>query len=153
MVFFAIWWAWVNFTWFASAYDIDDVLYRLTTLVQITGALILAAGVPRAFDRQRLHASSSIGYVVMRLAMVAQWLRAAGSDPAHRVTALRFAVGVTVVQVGWIARLLLPDSSVAGELPRRWSSRELLVPIYAEHAAPARPGTPATSPSATGCSR
>src|SRR4051794_31325905 len=49
-VFFAIWWAWVNFTWFASAYDTDDVPYRLTTLVQIGGALILAAGVPRAFD-------------------------------------------------------------------------------------------------------
>jgi len=24
MVFFAIWWAWMNFTWFASAYDTDD---------------------------------------------------------------------------------------------------------------------------------
>lgn len=23
-VFFAIWWAWANFTWFASAYDNDD---------------------------------------------------------------------------------------------------------------------------------
>ncbi len=43
MVFFAIWWAWVNFTWFASAYDNDDVAYRITTLIQITGALILAA--------------------------------------------------------------------------------------------------------------
>ena len=29
MVFFAIWWAWMNFTWFASAYDNDDVPYRL----------------------------------------------------------------------------------------------------------------------------
>src|SRR5580765_3221676 len=47
-VFFAIWWAWMNFTWFSSAYDNDDVVYRLTTLVQIAGALILAAGVPRA---------------------------------------------------------------------------------------------------------
>src|SRR6187402_3508026 len=27
MVFFAIWWAWMNFTWFASAYDCDDVPY------------------------------------------------------------------------------------------------------------------------------
>ncbi|MEO8262720.1 MAG: low temperature requirement protein A, partial [Pseudolysinimonas sp.] len=26
-VFFAIWWAWMNFTWFASAYDTDDALY------------------------------------------------------------------------------------------------------------------------------
>ncbi len=39
MVFFAIWWAWVNFTWFASAYDVDDLLYRLLTFVQIVGVL------------------------------------------------------------------------------------------------------------------
>ena len=45
LVFFAIWWAWMNFTWFASAYDTDDVAYRLTTLVQIAGVLVLAAGI------------------------------------------------------------------------------------------------------------
>ncbi len=28
MAFFAIWWAWLNFTWFGSAYDSDDVVYR-----------------------------------------------------------------------------------------------------------------------------
>ena len=36
MVFFAIWWAWMDFTWFASAYDCDDLPYRLTVFVQIT---------------------------------------------------------------------------------------------------------------------
>ena len=50
VVFFAIWWAWMNFTWFASAYDTDDVPYRLLTFVQIAGVLVLAAGVPPAFD-------------------------------------------------------------------------------------------------------
>ena len=33
-VFGAIWWAWMAFTWFASAYDTDDVAYRLTVFVQ-----------------------------------------------------------------------------------------------------------------------
>lgn len=27
LAFFAIWWAWMNFTWFASAYDTDDATY------------------------------------------------------------------------------------------------------------------------------
>ena len=27
--FFAIWWAWMNYTWFASAYDTDDIVFRL----------------------------------------------------------------------------------------------------------------------------
>jgi low temperature requirement protein LtrA len=106
MVFFAIWWAWVNFTWFASAYDTDDVPYRITTLVQITGALILAAGVPRAFDRDQFGVVV-IGYLVMRLAMVAQWLRAAWSDPTHRVTALRFAAPLVADPVTVIAVIMV----------------------------------------------
>src|SRR5919202_3671947 len=100
-VFFAIWWAWMNFTWFASAYDTDDVAYRVTTLVQIAGALILAAGVPAAMTARDLTVVTA-GYVVMRLAMVTQWLRAAGGDPPHRRSSLRFAAGITAVQVGWV---------------------------------------------------
>jgi low temperature requirement protein LtrA len=50
MVFFAIWWAWMNFTWFASAHDRDDTPYRLVTLVQMSGVLVLAAGVPAAMN-------------------------------------------------------------------------------------------------------
>ena len=133
-VFFAIWWAWMNFTWFASAYDTDDVAYRLTTLVQIAGALILAAGVPDAMDGSDF-AVITLGYVVMRLAMVTQWLRAAGADPAHRRGALRFAVGIAVVQVGWVLRLALPEGlGIAGFL--LLVAAELAVPIWAERAAP-----------------
>ena len=75
MVFFAIWWAWINFTWFASAYDCDDVPYRLAVFVQMTGALIIAAGVPALFEGER-GTVVTIGYVVMRTAVVGQWLRA-----------------------------------------------------------------------------
>src|SRR5687768_3480104 len=76
LVFFAIWWAWMNFTWFASAYDTDDVPYRLTTLVQVTGVLIFAAGIPRAFDEDQWVLVVA-GFCVMRLGLVTQWLRAA----------------------------------------------------------------------------
>jgi low temperature requirement protein LtrA len=133
-VFFAIWWAWMNFTWFASAYDTDDVAYRLTTLLQIAGVLILAAGVPEAMDGGDFTAIT-VGYVVMRLAMVTQWLRAARSDPPHRRSSLRFAAGIVAVQVGWVLRLFLPEALgyatflllVVGELA---------VPVWAERATP-----------------
>lgn len=131
-VFFAIWWAWLNFTWFASAYDTDDVPYRLTTLVQIAGVLVVAAGVPRAFDRSDFTVIT-IGYVIMRLAMVAQWLRAAGTDPERRACAHRYALGITVVQAGWVARLWLPDSAFwVGFLVM--VAAELAVPVWAERA-------------------
>jgi low temperature requirement protein LtrA len=133
-VFFAIWWAWMNFTWFASAYDTDDVAYRVTTLVQISGALILAAGVPDAMAGSDF-AVITLGYVVMRLAMVAQWLRAAGSDPPHRRSSLRFAAGIAALQVGWVLRLLLPEGlGYAAFLVL--VAAELAIPIWAERAAP-----------------
>ncbi|WP_329464729.1 low temperature requirement protein A [Streptomyces sp. NBC_01431] len=131
-VFFAIWWAWMNFTWFASAYDTDDTLYRVVTLVQITGVLILAAGVPRAFDDHDF-TISVIGYVVMRLAMTSQWLRAAAScrDRAERQVCLRYAAGIVVCQLGWVGMLFVPESARSWVFPLLVLA-ELSVPVIAE---------------------
>ncbi|MQS12359.1 low temperature requirement protein A [Streptomyces kaniharaensis] len=131
LAFFAIWWAWMNFTWFASAYDCDDVPYRLTTLVQIAGVLILAAGVPRLFATQDL-ALPVAGYVVMRLAMVTQWLRAAASEQGEaRKVALRYVAGITVCQVGWVVMLLLPHGARPFAIALGVLA-ELAVPVVAE---------------------
>jgi low temperature requirement protein LtrA len=105
MVFFTIWWAWVNFTWFASAFDTDDWLYRLTTLVQMAGALVIAAGAGPAMSSLDFDLVT-IGYVVLRLAMVAQWCRAAIANPAFRTVAWRWAGGIVIVQILWVARML-----------------------------------------------
>jgi low temperature requirement protein LtrA len=130
LVFFGIWWAWMNFTWFASAYDTDDAVYRLATLVQITGVLIVAAGVPRALDGHDF-GIMTLGYVTMRLAMVGQWLRAAASHPDGRPCALRYAGGITALQIGWVLRLALPDG--AGEVGYVvLMALELAVPLWAE---------------------
>ena len=48
---FAVVWAWMNYTWFASAYDTDDWLFRLATMVQMVGVIILALGLPRCSRR------------------------------------------------------------------------------------------------------
>jgi low temperature requirement protein LtrA len=135
MVFFAIWWAWMNFTWFASAYDTDDDVYRITTLLQVAGALVLAAGVPRAFEDADFSVIT-YGYVLMRLAMVAQWLRVARTDvhPGRRACGRRYAIGIGLVQVGWVARLFLPDELLVPGLVVLVLA-ELAVPIWAERVA------------------
>ena len=130
MVFFAIWWAWMNFTWFASSYDTDDVAYRLLTMVQMGGVLVLAAGVPAAFESQSFGVVT-LGYVIMRVAMVAQWLRAARGDVGRRSACRRYAAGSTVVQVGWVLRLLLPPGlGIVGFFVL--VAAEVLVPVWAE---------------------
>lgn len=109
---FGICWAWTNFTWFASAYDTDDWIFRLVTMVQMIGVLVLAIGLPRMFAsiEHGAHFDSSIivlGYVIMRLALVFQWLRAARQDPARRRACLTYALVVTVAQAGWVTLIFL----------------------------------------------
>ncbi|GAB2582786.1 low temperature requirement protein A [Kribbella endophytica] len=102
-VFFTIWWAWMNFTWFASAYDTDDVAYRLLTLMQMGGVLVLTAGVPTAAADGDFRLVT-LGYLIMRVGQIAQWVRAGVENPAERRTAFRNAVGISVLQLGWLIR-------------------------------------------------
>jgi len=139
MVFFAIWWAWMNFTWFASAYDTDDVPYRVLVLLQMGGVLVLAAGVPSAFEEQDFTAVT-VGYLIMRVGLVALWIRAGIQHPAGRATAFRYAAGITVVQAMWVTRLSF------GEAAPWWlflvcALADLSVPLWAE-----RTGTTAWHP-------
>lgn len=130
MVFFAIWWAWMNFTWFATAFGTDDIVYRLMTFVQMAGVLVLAAGTSRAMAEQDF-TIVVIGYVIMRFALVGQWLRAAASHPAMRRLALRYAAAIAVIQVLWLARLALPESlGLVSFLVLMLA--EIAVPVWAE---------------------
>ena len=68
-------WAWINFSWFASAYDTDDWIFRLTTMVQMVGVLVLALGLPDMFESlvEGDHVDNKlmvVGYVVMRVPML-----------------------------------------------------------------------------------
>jgi low temperature requirement protein LtrA len=107
-VTFGISWAWINFSWFASAFDVDDWLYRLTTMVQMTGVVILALGLPALFKSldEGDYVDNVVivaGYVVMRLGLLFQWLRAARSAPEYRQACMTYVRWISVAQIGWIA--------------------------------------------------
>jgi low temperature requirement protein LtrA len=112
---FAICWAWINFSWFASAYDTDDWIYRLMTMLQMVGVIILGLGIPAMYAsvEHGAHIDNRVmvaGYVVMRIALVGQWLRAAKQDPDRRAACLTYAAFVAVAQIGWIGTIFLHTS-------------------------------------------
>ncbi|MFE6764080.1 low temperature requirement protein A [Streptomyces sp. NPDC057689] len=130
IVFFGIWWAWMNFTWFATSFDTDDWLYRVLTIVQMGGVLVLASGIKPAFEDHD-YSVLILAYVVMRLALVTQWLRASRSAGRARRATLIYASGITGVQLLWLVSLLLPDSMFFISLAVLVAA-ELAVPIVAE---------------------
>jgi low temperature requirement protein LtrA len=105
---FAVAWAWINWSWFASAYDTDDWVMRLATMVQMVGVILLALGLEPAFAsidhgdvlNNRVMVA---GYVVMRVPMVFLWARAARHDPPRRQAAMTYIWTISVAQAFWVA--------------------------------------------------
>ena len=148
----------MNFTWFASSYDTDDVPYRLLTMVQMAGVLVLAAGVPAAFDDGDFRAVT-LGYLIMRIGLVAQWVagrRRAPGGPRRPRSATPSGSRVVQARLAAAARPRRGGRAAAGvagaglRRPRRPGARGAAVG-GADRGRPA--GTRTTSPSATGCSR
>ena len=145
LAIFSVCWAWINFSWFASAYDTDDWIYRLMTMLQMVGVIIMALGFPAMFAsiEHGDHVDSRVmvaGYVIMRIALVGQWLRAAKQDPSRRSACLTYALWVTVAQVGWIAGALVHKSiPVTFAMVAVLIGVETLGPIIAEYRAGGTP--------------
>ena len=135
IAFFAIWLAWLNYTWFASAFDDGSLSFKLATFVYLSGALVLAAGVSDFMHHHEIRVVV-IGYVIMRLAMVYLWFSAARGSNRYRKTCLRYAFGILAVQVYWV---------VLGLFFWEWTApmlglfaigaiADLVVPFWAERA-------------------
>ena len=143
-VFFAIWWAWMNYSWFATAFDPDDIPFRLATFAQIAGSLVIAAGVPRAFEH-RDFTVVVIGYVIVRLAFASQWIRVYRDNPELRGLAARWGGGVLVVQLLWVLLQFVHASTgydvafvalvVVELLVPYWAGRAGTLPFHPHHIA------------------
>ncbi len=134
-VFWALWWPWVNFTWFASAFDNDDAVYRCLVFIQMIGALLTAAGI-QMFATAGVTPLMLIGYIVMRIAMVAAWLRAGRDNPEHRASTTRYALGIALCQMAWVGVFFLAPREHFMLISLPVMAAEMAVPAFAERASP-----------------
>ncbi len=104
-VFTGIWWAWMNYTWFANGFDNDDGVFRVFTIVIMAGFLEFAAGVETFFETLDF-TYSLIGWIIMRVGMMGLWLRAARHNPDYRGVAMRNFWGLAFAQSLWIIYVL-----------------------------------------------
>jgi low temperature requirement protein LtrA len=135
MAFFCVWWPWNLFTWFATSFDNDDAAYRFKVMAIMVGAMFVAASMPGFFEFQTL-TYTYIGYVIMRLASAALWIRAGFDNPQFRITATRYSLGQILLQILWgvVAFALEPGEPLFYSIFTLGVVLELFVPWYAERA-------------------
>ncbi|NLU71016.1 low temperature requirement protein A [Streptomyces sp. HNM0574] len=148
LAMFAISVAWISVSWFASAFGTDDWLYRAMMMLTMIGVVVFALGLPAMFhsveeaDHLELR-MMVVGYVVMRVAMVLQWWRAARAAHPYRAVGLANIRWTALVQVGWVVigfvhlplAVVIVGVVVLGAL-------ELLVPVLTQGGAGGTPWHP-----------
>jgi low temperature requirement protein LtrA len=126
-LFVPIGWAWAGFTFYATRFDTDDLVYRLLTLLGMFAVAALASSVPDA-----LHGGQNrfvIAYVSVRVILLVLYGRAyrhvERARPLARWFILMFGIAVCV----WLISLALP-------VP--WKYAMWGIALAFEHAAPIR---------------
>jgi low temperature requirement protein LtrA len=136
---FMVVWAWLNYTWFASAYDTDDWLFRVATMVQMVGVIILTLGLPKVFASidHGVTLDNSVmvaGYLVMRAPLVLLWWQASRHDPRSAPAARIYMATIATAQVGWVALIFLELPIVTTFLLFiALIAVEVVGPVVAEH--------------------
>jgi low temperature requirement protein LtrA len=104
-LFVPVWWAWMEFTWFATAWDNDDLLHRLGMLVAMLLVIVLAAGIPRVYEgNDDLFVMAYVGLQAVLVVMFARVLPHAGD--AHRF-ARNYLIGDAVGGLIMLSSLLV----------------------------------------------
>ncbi|MGD9906859.1 MAG: low temperature requirement protein A [Vicinamibacterales bacterium] len=101
-----VWWAWHGYAVYATRFDTDDTTERAATLLQMLAVIFMAANAEAGLDSES-SAGFAAAYAVMRLILVARYLRA-GHRPGARAVARDHAVGIGLAAVVWLASSVLP---------------------------------------------
>src|SRR5919201_4065043 len=128
-LFVAIWWAWAGFTFYATRFDTDDLVYRALTFLGMFGVAALATTVPAAFDGRGN--AFALAYACIRVVLVVLYLRARRHVEPARGLANWFMLMFSIAIVLWLVSLAVASpwkyvfwaAALAYELaapPRAW---------------------------------
>jgi low temperature requirement protein LtrA len=140
-LFVPIVWAWAGFTFYATRFDTDDLVYRVVTLFGMFCVAALATTVPAAFEGKAN--GFALAYACIRIVIVLLYVRARRDVPEARQLTNWFNALFSIAIVLWFVSLavappwkyVLWTAALALELgapPRAWRMMRD-APIHPSH--------------------
>jgi low temperature requirement protein LtrA len=126
-LFLPIGWAWAGFTFYATRFDTDDLVYRLLTLLGMFAVAGLASTVPHA-----LHGGQNsfvVAYVSVRVILLVLYARVYRDVEVARPLAGWFMLMFGIAVGDWLISLVVP-------VP--WKYVFWAIALFLEHVAPIR---------------
>jgi low temperature requirement protein LtrA len=101
------WWAWASTTLYANRFDTDDAIFRLLTLAGMAAVIGMAASVDKIGSAQSGWFAGA--YVLLRVVLIAGYLRAWRHLPDARRTIRPYLLGHSAGAVVWTISLVMPE--------------------------------------------
>jgi low temperature requirement protein LtrA len=101
-----VWWAWASSTLYANRFDTDDVVYRLSKLSAMAAVVVLAAAAPMATESGAWR--FALGYAVLRLILVLQYVRAWHHVPEARQAIRAYLYTHSASGLLWLLSIPVP---------------------------------------------
>jgi len=106
-LFVPVWWAWMGYTWYASAFDNDDAVFRVSWFAAMGLVIAMAAGVDTISSGGS--GEFAIAYATLQLLLAALFLRARRHAEGWRGFATRYAAGDALGGAIWLASAAVPE--------------------------------------------
>ena len=106
-LFVPVWWLWIDFSYYADQFDVDDGPYRLVILGVMFGLVVMALTIQNA-----LHGGSAefaTIYATLRLVIIALYLQAWRFVPQARELTARYVVSFSVAFLLWVLSIAVPE--------------------------------------------
>ena len=105
-LFFVVWWSWIGFTFFADRFETEEPVYRLLMFAGMLAVAGLAITLGGAFTNSGDKAFVFC-YVLVRVVLIASYLRAAYHIPLARALAFQYTLGLGTASLLLLVSLLV----------------------------------------------
>ena len=106
MLFVPVCWAWTGSTFYATRFDVDDLVYRILILLQMGGAVALAVNIHYAIDK------TSIGFallhVAIRIFLIMEYIRTGRKFIVTRPLTSKYGMDFSFTVLLWLISIFVP---------------------------------------------
>ncbi|NER82523.1 MAG: low temperature requirement protein A [Leptolyngbya sp. SIO1D8] len=106
-LFVPVWWLWIDFSYYADQFDIDNGPYRLVMLGVMFGLVVMALTIHDA-----LHGGSAefaTIYTALRLVIIVLYVQAWRFVPQSRELTARYTISFSVAFFLWLLSIAIPE--------------------------------------------
>ncbi|MBD2257409.1 low temperature requirement protein A [Pseudanabaena sp. FACHB-2040] len=107
VLFIPIWWLWIDFSYYADQFNVEQGFYRLVMLGIMFGMIVLALTLPEALQVGGSALFASV-YTVLRLVIVGLYFQAWRLVPQSRELTKRYTISFSIALVFWLVSIALP---------------------------------------------